>query len=237
MSIEQEVWNTISRKDYLSTIDVLKSDEEGTFQVDTFLNPTTKKSVTLEAADGGCLELIKYLIDQRNVDPNQKHQKNGVTSLHLAARGKHTSIVEYLLTQSSIDVNAQDRDEYTALHYAALNGAKDIVQLLIARHDTKVDIVDYQQRTPLMRAVEQCFTDVAHELIVKAKAKVNIQNNHGWTALHYASYNQRKIICEMLLKHGAVSTIKDREGHQALYWGYGHWFNEDNPYACACPHH
>lgn len=231
-----ELWQAVEYGDQDKIIELLAKDTNDEYKIATSFNPSSNKPVLHEAAHNGFFDLVKYIVEVKNLDPNSTDPFIQITPLHLAARSNHIPIVKYLLAKGA-NVNLQDKDGYTAMHYAALNGNREIVQLLLAIPDINVNLLDYQQRTPLHRAVEQCFTDIAHELIVKAKADVNIQNNHGWTALHYASYNQRKVICDLLLNHGAKSSLKDRDGKQALFWGYGHWSKGDNLFACACPHH
>jgi ankyrin repeat protein len=234
-NLQDEVWKAIGSNNAHRVIEILQADTGDQFGVNTSVNPETNKPLLHEAANSGHLDVVQYLIEQKGLDPNAQDPFNRITALHLAARANQIDMVAYLLGRG-VDVNIQDRDNYTAMHYAALNGNRLVVELLLQVPNIDVNLVDYQQRSPLHRAVEQGFTDIAHELIVKAKAAVNLQNNHGWTALHYASYNQKKVICEVLLKHGAIGSIKDRDGKQALFWGYGHWNPDDKPYACGCPH-
>ncbi|MFP3036388.1 MAG: ankyrin repeat domain-containing protein [Wolbachia sp.] len=69
------------------------------------------------AALNGCLDIVKYLIEQRHVDVNQA-DKEGFTALN-----GRLDIVKYLI-ENGADVNQANKDDNTALHYAARNGYK-----------------------------------------------------------------------------------------------------------------
>jgi ankyrin repeat protein len=234
--VQELMWKAIDTDNSAKVLEILTNDTNDSFGVNTTVNPDTNKPLIHEAADKGLLSVVQFLIEQKGISHDAQDPFNRITPLHFAARGGFVDIVKYLI-QTGANVNMQDRDNYTAMHYAALNGNRAIVDLLLQVQGIDVNLVDYQQRSPLHRAVEQGNTAIAHDLIVKAKANVNLQNNHGWTPLHYASYNQKKVICEALLKHGANVHLKDKDGKQPLFWGYGTWNPDDRPFACGCPHH
>ena len=53
---------------------------------------------------------------------------------------------------------------------------------------------------------------------MKHGAKVNLQSNFNVTALIYASVKGHEKIVELLLKHGADKTIKDKLNKIAYYY-------------------
>ncbi len=53
----------------------------------------------------------------------------------LAAGYDHKEIVQLLLAQQGIVINAQSNDGRTALMWAAANGQKEVVQLLLAHKE------------------------------------------------------------------------------------------------------
>jgi ankyrin repeat protein len=46
-------------------------------------------------------------------------------------------------------------------------------------------------------------------------AYVNLQDDRGWTALHYGANNGHEDIVALLMEHGADVAIVDKDGHTA----------------------
>lgn len=63
--------------------------------------------------------------------------KNGLNALHLAAKGGHTDIVQYLIDNEA-DINAKTRKNNTAIHIASLAGSLGVVKILV-RHGADVN--------------------------------------------------------------------------------------------------
>ena len=73
-----------------------------------------------------------------NDDINSKHGECGETALHFAADGGHKEVVQLILEDERVEVNAKDVRSYTPLHFAAQEGHSGIVQLLL--EDERVDV-------------------------------------------------------------------------------------------------
>jgi len=65
--------------------------------------------------------MVKYLI-RFGAEITQKGA-NGITCLHLAAKGDHPRIIHFLLDSAQFWVDMPDENRCTALHYACLEGA------------------------------------------------------------------------------------------------------------------
>lgn len=85
----------------------------------------------------GNLEVVRSLIDRKQVDPDFTLDK-GSTPLIVAAANGRTKVVEYLLRRR-VNINAQDPHGTTALMWAVFKGHRDVAKYLISKGaDTKV---------------------------------------------------------------------------------------------------
>lgn len=85
----------------------------------------------------GNLEVVKSLIDRKQVDPDFTLDK-GSTPLIVAAASGRMKVVEYLLRRR-VNINAQDPHGTTALMWAVFKGHRDVAKFLISKGaDTKV---------------------------------------------------------------------------------------------------
>ncbi|WP_353279393.1 ankyrin repeat domain-containing protein [Wolbachia endosymbiont (group B) of Xanthorhoe designata] len=134
-------------------------------------------------------------------------------------------IVEALLRNEEINVNAQDNNKKTSLHYAAKNNNKEIVVALI-KAGAYINAVDKDGNAPLhlagakeigdlLQSVKEAndklleaaksgnIDDVENLLNGEGKAQVNAIAKGGNTPLHLAAQNGHKDVVEFLLSKGA----------------------------------
>jgi hypothetical protein len=85
----------------------------------------------------GNLEVVKSLIDRKQVDPDFTLDK-GSTPLIVASASGRIKVVDYLLRRR-VNINAQDPHGTTALMWAVFKGHRDVAKFLISKGaDTKV---------------------------------------------------------------------------------------------------
>ena len=143
------------------------------------------------------------------------------TPLHSAAeRGNSTEI--RALVQTSVAINAKDKDGWTPLHWATHRGHEDAVRLLL---DSKADVnaKDSCKRTPLHRAILKGKAEVI-QLLLANGAKVNVKEHIcGSTPLHWAVEEGHEYAVRRLLnkaKVNAKDSYKRAPLHRAAKYGH-----------------
>ena len=118
-------------------------------------NPTKTNSTPLRAACfEGCLDIVKYLIEDGKADYNIANKFNN-TCLMIAAFKGHAEVVRYLL-ESGVNPNIGAKCGATALHFSSETGAMDIVKILIETGKANALLTNKYGLTPLMSAAEHC---------------------------------------------------------------------------------
>jgi len=173
-----------------------------------------------EAARAGDLERVRDLVAD---NPELVHARdtNQMTPLHLAARGVHPEVVEFLVEQGA-DVRMKDANDVTVLHSLAFRGATDLAELVIANGadvNAKVAIGS----APIHFAVKAGRVGVI-EVLVRNGADLDITDGLGSSPLLLAasagSYDLVKRLVELDSDVGHVNsrddtplTVAHREGH------------------------
>lgn len=119
-------------------------------------------NVLLYASAAGDLAIVQLAIEA-GADTTITNRFGGTGLIPAADRG-HVDIVEYLLTQSDVDVNHLNNLHWTALLEAVILGDgsetyQTIVQLLVD-HGADVKQGDREGVTPLQHAIDRGFTEI-----------------------------------------------------------------------------
>lgn len=87
------------------------------------------------------------------------------TALHHAVRRRNKDMVDLLVRDTDIDVNAKTQVGMTALHLVCMNGDLEICRTLL-RHNADIRAKTADDSTPLHTAIFNCNTHLA-ELLIK----------------------------------------------------------------------
>ena len=155
------------------------------------------------AAKNNNLDLVKRLIEEENANPNDA-DINGSSSLILATRYKHFSVLEYLLSLSDkVNINAQDSMGSTALHIACDEDFEHGVMILLCSPRLDVNIVDDNGHTALVYAVCDGKIEIVRCLLEHKDIDVNFENQshrNRTSALSLACREEHNEIISMLLQ-------------------------------------
>jgi ankyrin repeat protein len=160
----------------------------------------TGETLLAEAAAGGRLEVVHFLLDQK---------ADVGTALHLAALNGHKAMVDLLLANGA-DVNARDRSGKTPIHHASSRGFVKVAETLIA-HSADVNAGRGRMQTPLAAAAAGGHSQVI-ELLLANKANPNVGDSKGATPLILAVLGNQPACARILLEHGADPNAAASEG-------------------------
>jgi ankyrin repeat protein len=191
---------------------VKKKDKYNQTPVDFAIRHGHKKVAELLAAKGAdfSIHLAAYLANvekvlsliENNSDVNQKN-KDGQTSLHLAARSGHKEVARLLIAEGAI-VNEEDKkNSFTPLHYAVTFGHIEVAKLLITE-GARINARDDHGFIPLHWAA-LCNRKQLVELLMAKGAQVNAKDKVDRTPLYYSCIFRETDadIIELLLANGA----------------------------------
>ncbi len=136
------------------------------------------------AVEFGTLDEIKVLIDKEGIHGDQAADVNAKgldqwSALHFAANEAKLDILQFLLTQPDIDLDATSAISRTPLHLASIRGHMSIVRVLVAKGANK-NAKDFDENTPLHYASEFGHFEVIIFLIKEAGVDPNLKNKYGY---------------------------------------------------------
>ena len=131
------VFDTSSGKYYFWNTNTNETTWTEPIALSSHLSSAPSEDITrqwFDVATSGDLERIKALLDQYSSLLNFQDTSasgQGRSALMYSSREGHVQIVQFLLSQSGIQVNAQNVNGWTALHIASSYGYDDIVHMLV----------------------------------------------------------------------------------------------------------
>ena len=151
-------------------------------------NEETGETTAMYAAKHGSMEILRTLIEEKNVSVDEKNEKTGETLFMYAVTHHQTNTARYLVRLgANIDVDAVQNEKTgdTLLMYAA--GYTDTAQFLIEL-GANVHARNNYGETVAMHAAQHGYTKILRTLIEEKNVSVNEQNEEtGDTLIMYAA--------------------------------------------------
>ena len=140
-------------------------------------------------------------------------------ALHLAAHLGRLDVVERAVA-AGVDVDAPGAEGQTALHAAVAGRRLDVVVLLL-RLGADIE-KPWRGQRPLHLAVHAGSAELVGFLVQQGCDPDAAEDAHGHTALHLAALRGCRPIAAALLRNGASTEARDREGRVATQcWNDG----------------
>ena len=137
------------------------------------------------------------------------------TPLHKCAEFVQYPETAKLLIANGANVHARNKHGHTPLHVSAGNNDPSVSRILL-ENGADPNIKDKWGRAPIHMAIEMNRKNSAKFLIKYPETDVNAQDNDNKTALHQCSSYGYLEICTLLIEHGAILDLKNKNGQTPL---------------------
>jgi len=153
---------------------------------------------------------VKSLV-AKGISPNTLDPK-GNPMLIVAINDKSYKVIDFLLSNKSIDVDLQNKNGETPLMIASIDGDLGVVKTLVLQKKANINPVGW---TPLHYAATRGNLEVAQFLIANG-AVVNALSPSHTTPLMMAVQSGNEVLVKLLLDNGADLKIRNTAGFSAI---------------------
>jgi len=178
------------------------------------------------AARGDVAEIERLIADGERVNIQDANSR---TPLHVAVYRKHHEAARALLRLGA-NPNAFDAQRYDIVTIAAVQNDIEMLNIALQNGASARNVTTPADSTALITAAHLGHVEVVRILIAH-KAPLDHVNARGWTALHEAvalgnGGPNHVATVEALVKAGADTDIKDRQGATALSYARQRRYND-----------
>ncbi|XP_067653209.1 ankyrin-3-like [Haliotis asinina] len=140
---------------------------------------------------------------------------DGDNILHLATRGGHVKIVNYILMQNIVDINAKNNDGVTPVMIAARCAKREVFDNLV-RKGADLSGFENDGKNILHLACEGKDVEIVKRILRLHIVDINCRFNEMTPLLLAVKYQSRNVF-QLLLKSGADPSLVNRDGDNALH--------------------
>lgn len=144
-------------------------------------------------------DIVQLLLTRKNIDIDQKDDKNGETAFHIACQNSSFEVARILMNHYC-DLNVQSTNSgHTGLHFACENRNLKIINIILEQPRLMVDIKDnINFETPLHVASRRGFNEIVL-LLLKKGFYINEISRCYMRPLHFACMNGNLSTVETLI--------------------------------------
>lgn len=175
-----------------------------------------RRSVLCQAARGGCVDQIRFLLMRKDTKVNQKCQLGrapilwaitGWTKSKLNGSSTIDSL-QFLLERTEIVINTHDHYGSTPLYLAARYNFPTAVRLLLERDVTDVHPKEIRrEETPLSVTARKGYLEIVQLLLDHHNVDIDSKDKFGAKAIDWAEINGHHEVVRLLAKRSKMSTV------------------------------
>merc|ERR1711962_1952159 len=124
----------------------------------------------------GKLEEVRLAL-QAGADPNTRGGSDNWTCLMVAIWKNYEALVDLLLAQPGIEVNAEDQNNNTALYYTCYIGNVAILSKLLDVPGLQMNKKNVWGRTPIMRAIRSGQTEAVRLMAAVEEVDLDLRDS------------------------------------------------------------
>ena len=166
----------------------------------------------------GKLEEVRLAL-QAGADPNTRGGSDNWTCLMVAIWKNYEELVDLLLAQPGIEVNAEDQNKDTALYYTCYIGNVAILSKLLDVPGLQMNKKNVRGRTPIMRAIRSGQTEAVRLMAAVEEVDLDLRDGeeHTLEDIAHIAHNRRLVISVVLFNAGVdrdKETFQDNLQHE-----------------------
>ena len=162
--------------------------------------------------------LLTKVLEEYNIRPSLDN--DGRSLVHCGALSGSSSVLSYIATQYSLNVNEPDYSGRVPLAYACQSGSVNAVEYIINSTDIDINTTNNDGMTCFHHSCRHGHLDVTQYLIDVQGIDVNIVDSKGRNGVHHAAYSGNQDLVEYLINEKSLlPTAIDSTGCTALHYG------------------
>ena len=178
---------------------------------------TTYGAVLRRSCYNGNVLLTKVL-EEYNIRPSL--DKDGKSLVHCGAWSGSSSVLSYIATQYSLNINEPDYSGIIPLAYACQSGSVNAVEYIINSTDIDINTTDNDGMTCFHHSCCHGHLDVTQYLIDVQGIDINMVDSKGRNGVHHAAYSgNQDLVAYLIDEKSLLPTAVDSTGCTALHYG------------------
>ena len=176
-----------------------------------------EKTPLHSACVNGELKVVKYLLEECEVEISNCDNRYQESPLGSAAKCGQMKVVKYLVEERNCIIEHGLNNQNTALHSAAWGGALNVVKYFIDKRKCNPSWAGRKGRMPLHTACYNGKREVVDYLVDQHNVEVSCRDHDGATPLHLATKGGHlPLVKQLVRKHKCDHTSRDNAGKTPL---------------------